>query len=80
MSWCGVRGPPAAPGFAFSPDTRGSEMEDAFGETVDQMTVIAEVKSIWNGLFPDGPGGRRRRGLRQDRIAVRAAFKGGPGR
>ena len=68
----------AAPGFAFSPDTPWQrEMEDAFDftETVDQMTVIAEVKSDMERPVPMDRVVVGDVGYGKTEIAVRAAFK-----
>ncbi|GAB05329.1 transcription-repair coupling factor [Gordonia amarae NBRC 15530] len=68
----------AAPGFAFSPDTPWQrEMEDAFDftETVDQMTVIAEVKSDMERPVPMDRVIVGDVGYGKTEIAVRAAFK-----
>lgn len=68
----------ASPGFAFSPDTPWQrEMEDAFGftETVDQMTVIGEVKSDMERPVPMDRVVVGDVGYGKTEIAVRAAFK-----
>ncbi|GAC68567.1 transcription-repair coupling factor [Gordonia soli] len=68
----------AAPGFAFSPDTPWQrEMEDAFDftETVDQMTVIGEVKGDMERAVPMDRVIVGDVGYGKTEIAVRAAFK-----
>ncbi len=68
----------AAPGHAFAPDTPWQhEMEDAFGftETVDQMTVIGEVKSDMEKPVPMDRVIVGDVGYGKTEIAVRAAFK-----
>ncbi|WP_253659553.1 transcription-repair coupling factor [Williamsia maris] len=68
----------AAPGHAFAPDTPWqTEMEDAFGftETVDQMTVIAEVKEDMEKAVPMDRVIVGDVGYGKTEIAVRAAFK-----
>ena len=68
----------AAPGFAFSPDTPWQrEMEDAFDftETIDQMTVIGEVKSDMERAVPMDRVIVGDVGYGKTEIAVRAAFK-----
>ncbi|MGV9710703.1 transcription-repair coupling factor [Gordonia sp. NPDC003424] len=68
----------AAPGFAFSPDTPWQrEMEDAFDftETMDQLTVIAEVKSDMERPVPMDRVIVGDVGYGKTEIAVRAAFK-----
>lgn len=68
----------AAPGFAFSPDTPWQrEMEDAFDftETVDQLTVISEVKSDMERAVPMDRVIVGDVGYGKTEIAVRAAFK-----
>ena len=68
----------AAPGHAFAPDTPWqTEMEDAFGftETVDQMTVIGEVKSDMEKAVPMDRVIVGDVGYGKTEIAVRAAFK-----
>ncbi|GAC58395.1 transcription-repair coupling factor [Gordonia hirsuta DSM 44140 = NBRC 16056] len=68
----------AAPGFAFSPDSPWQrEMEDAFDftETVDQMTVIGEVKTDMEKPVPMDRVIVGDVGYGKTEIAVRAAFK-----
>ncbi|MEZ5210758.1 transcription-repair coupling factor [Gordonia sp. (in: high G+C Gram-positive bacteria)] len=68
----------AAPGFAFSPDSPWQrEMEDAFDftETVDQMTVIGEVKADMEKPVPMDRVIVGDVGYGKTEIAVRAAFK-----
>ncbi|AZZ83071.1 MULTISPECIES: transcription-repair coupling factor [Gordonia] len=68
----------AAPGHAFGPDTPWQqEMEDAFDftETVDQLTVIAEVKSDMERPVPMDRVIVGDVGYGKTEIAVRAAFK-----
>ncbi|WHU45655.1 transcription-repair coupling factor [Gordonia sp. L191] len=68
----------AAPGYAFSPDTPWQrEMEDAFDftETVDQMTVIGEVKDDMEKAVPMDRVIVGDVGYGKTEIAVRAAFK-----
>ncbi|MCF8611515.1 transcription-repair coupling factor [Gordonia sp. HY285] len=68
----------AAPGFSFSPDTPWQrEMEDAFDytETVDQMTVISEVKADMERPVPMDRVVVGDVGYGKTEIAVRAAFK-----
>ncbi|MFW0791206.1 transcription-repair coupling factor [Gordonia sp. CPCC 205333] len=68
----------AAPGFAFSIDTPWQrEMEDAFDftETVDQLTVISEVKSDMERPVPMDRVIVGDVGYGKTEIAVRAAFK-----
>ncbi|WP_448222868.1 transcription-repair coupling factor [Gordonia iterans] len=68
----------AAPGHAFAPDTPWQrEMEDAFDftETVDQMTVIAEVKADMEKPVPMDRVIVGDVGYGKTEIAVRAAFK-----
>ncbi|MFW0797679.1 transcription-repair coupling factor [Gordonia sp. CPCC 205515] len=68
----------AAPGYAFSPDTPWQrEMEDAFDftETMDQLTVIAEVKSDMEKAVPMDRVIVGDVGYGKTEIAVRAAFK-----
>ena len=68
----------AAPGYAFSPDTPWQrEMEDAFGftETMDQLTVIGEVKSDMERPVPMDRVVVGDVGYGKTEIAVRAAFK-----
>lgn len=68
----------AAPGFAFSPDTPWqTEMEDAFDftETIDQLTVIGEVKSDMERPVPMDRVIVGDVGYGKTEIAVRAAFK-----
>jgi transcription-repair coupling factor (superfamily II helicase) len=68
----------AAPGYAFSPDTPWQrEMEDAFDftETVDQMTVIGEVKDDMEKPVPMDRVIVGDVGYGKTEIAVRAAFK-----
>lgn len=68
----------AAPGYAFSPDTPWQrEMEDAFDftETMDQLTVIAEVKSDMERAVPMDRVIVGDVGYGKTEIAVRAAFK-----
>ena len=68
----------AAPGFAFSPDSPWQrEMEDAFDftETVDQMTVIGEVKDDMEKPVPMDRVIVGDVGYGKTEIAVRAAFK-----
>ncbi|MFT4127564.1 MAG: transcription-repair coupling factor [Gordonia sp. (in: high G+C Gram-positive bacteria)] len=68
----------AAPGYAYSPDTPWQrEMEDAFDftETVDQMTVIAEVKADMERPVPMDRVVVGDVGYGKTEIAVRAAFK-----
>jgi transcription-repair coupling factor (superfamily II helicase) len=68
----------AAPGFAFSPDTPWQrEMEDAFDytETMDQMTVISEVKADMEKPVPMDRVIVGDVGYGKTEIAVRAAFK-----
>ena len=68
----------AAPGFAFGPDTPWQrEMEDAFDytETVDQMTVISEVKGDMEKPVPMDRVIVGDVGYGKTEIAVRAAFK-----
>ncbi|WP_234974224.1 transcription-repair coupling factor [Williamsia sterculiae] len=68
----------AAPGHAFAADTPWQrEMEDAFGftETVDQMTVIGEVKSDMERAVPMDRVIVGDVGYGKTEIAVRAAFK-----
>ena len=73
----------AAPGHAFGPDTPWQrELEDAFPftETPDQLAAIDEVKADMEKPRPDGPGGLRRRRLRQDRDRGPGRVQGGAGR
>ncbi|MFT4086452.1 MAG: transcription-repair coupling factor [Gordonia sp. (in: high G+C Gram-positive bacteria)] len=68
----------AAPGHAFAPDSPWQrEMEDAFDytETVDQMTVIAEVKGDMEKPVPMDRVIVGDVGYGKTEIAVRAAFK-----
>ena len=68
----------AAPGYAFSPDTPWQrEMEDAFDftETIDQMTVIGEVKQDMERPVPMDRVIVGDVGYGKTEIAVRAAFK-----
>ena len=68
----------AAPGFQFSPDSPWQrEMEDAFDytETVDQMTVISEVKADMEKPVPMDRVVVGDVGYGKTEIAVRAAFK-----
>ena len=68
----------AAPGHAFAPDTPWqAEMEDAFGftETVDQLTVISEVKADMEKPVPMDRVVCGDVGYGKTEIAVRAAFK-----
>ncbi|MFW0871812.1 transcription-repair coupling factor [Rhodococcoides corynebacterioides] len=68
----------AAPGHAYGPDTPWQqEMEDAFAftETVDQMTVIAEVKADMEKPVPMDRVVIGDVGYGKTEIAVRAAFK-----
>ncbi|GAB93944.1 transcription-repair coupling factor [Gordonia rhizosphera NBRC 16068] len=68
----------AAPGHAFSPDTPWQrEMEDAFDftETMDQLTVIAEVKADMEKAVPMDRVIVGDVGYGKTEIAVRAAFK-----
>ncbi|WP_414975362.1 transcription-repair coupling factor [Gordonia sp. (in: high G+C Gram-positive bacteria)] len=68
----------AAPGHAFGPDTPWQrEMEDAFDftETVDQMTVIGEVKADMEKPVPMDRVIVGDVGYGKTEIAVRAAFK-----
>ncbi|WP_132994104.1 transcription-repair coupling factor [Gordonia zhaorongruii] len=68
----------AAPGFAFGHDTPWQrEMEDAFDytETVDQMTVISEVKNDMERAVPMDRVIVGDVGYGKTEIAVRAAFK-----
>ncbi|MGW9262690.1 transcription-repair coupling factor [Gordonia terrae] len=68
----------AAPGHAFGPDTPWQqEMEDAFDftETVDQLTVIAEVKADMERAVPMDRVVVGDVGYGKTEIAVRAAFK-----
>ncbi|MFC7755811.1 transcription-repair coupling factor [Tsukamurella soli] len=68
----------AAPGHAFGPDTPWQrEMEDAFPftETVDQMTVIGDVKSDMERAVPMDRVVIGDVGYGKTEIAVRAAFK-----
>ncbi|NLG45505.1 transcription-repair coupling factor, partial [Gordonia sp. (in: high G+C Gram-positive bacteria)] len=68
----------AAPGFAFSQDTPWQrEMEDAFDytETMDQMTVIGEVKADMEKPIPMDRVVVGDVGYGKTEIAVRAAFK-----
>ncbi|MXP22916.1 transcription-repair coupling factor [Gordonia sp. HNM0687] len=68
----------AAPGHAFSPDSPWQrEMEDAFDftETVDQLTVIAEVKADMERPVPMDRVIVGDVGYGKTEIAVRAAFK-----
>ncbi|UAK38148.1 transcription-repair coupling factor [Gordonia bronchialis] len=68
----------AAPGHAFGPDTPWQqEMEDAFDftETVDQMTVIGEVKADMERPVPMDRVIVGDVGYGKTEIAVRAAFK-----
>ncbi|WP_074850459.1 transcription-repair coupling factor [Gordonia westfalica] len=68
----------AAPGHAFGPDTPWQqEMEDAFDftETIDQLTVIAEVKSDMERPVPMDRVVVGDVGYGKTEIAVRAAFK-----
>ncbi|MDL9938486.1 transcription-repair coupling factor [Gordonia sp. ABSL1-1] len=68
----------AAPGHAFGPDTPWQkEMEDAFDftETVDQLTVIADVKSDMERAVPMDRVIVGDVGYGKTEIAVRAAFK-----
>ncbi|WAC54595.1 transcription-repair coupling factor [Gordonia sp. SL306] len=68
----------AAPGYAYSPDTPWQrEMEDAFDftETMDQLTVIAEVKSDMERAVPMDRVIVGDVGYGKTEIAVRAAFK-----
>lgn len=68
----------AAPGYAYSPDTPWQrEMEDAFDftETVDQLTVIAEVKADMEKAVPMDRVIVGDVGYGKTEIAVRAAFK-----
>ncbi|QHE71400.1 transcription-repair coupling factor [Rhodococcus sp. WAY2] len=68
----------AAPGHAFGPDTPWQkEMEDAFAftETVDQLTVISEVKADMEKAVPMDRVVIGDVGYGKTEIAVRAAFK-----
>ncbi len=68
----------AAPGHAFGPDTPWQqEMEDAFDftETIDQLTVIAEVKADMERPVPMDRVIVGDVGYGKTEIAVRAAFK-----
>ncbi|MFW0784557.1 transcription-repair coupling factor [Gordonia sp. CPCC 206044] len=68
----------AAPGYAYSPDTPWQrEMEDAFDftETMDQLTVIAEVKADMEKAVPMDRVIVGDVGYGKTEIAVRAAFK-----
>lgn len=68
----------AAPGYAYSPDTPWQrEMEDAFDftETVDQLTVIGEVKDDMEKPVPMDRVIVGDVGYGKTEIAVRAAFK-----
>ncbi|MDV7173669.1 transcription-repair coupling factor [Gordonia amicalis] len=68
----------AAPGHAFGPDTPWQqEMEDAFDftETIDQLTVIAEVKADMERPVPMDRVVVGDVGYGKTEIAVRAAFK-----
>jgi transcription-repair coupling factor (superfamily II helicase) len=68
----------AAPGHAYGPDTPWqTEMEDAFAftETVDQMTVIAEVKADMEKPVPMDRVVIGDVGYGKTEIGVRAAFK-----
>ncbi|KIQ19904.1 transcription-repair coupling factor [Rhodococcus sp. MEB064] len=68
----------AAPGHAYGPDTPWQkEMEDAFAftETVDQMTVIAEVKADMEKAVPMDRVVIGDVGYGKTEIGVRAAFK-----
>ncbi|MGY3554222.1 transcription-repair coupling factor (superfamily II helicase) [Williamsia sp. R60] len=68
----------AAPGYAFAPDTPWQrEMEDAFGftETIDQLTVIGEVKGDMERPVPMDRVVVGDVGYGKTEIAVRAAFK-----
>ncbi|MFT4041633.1 MAG: transcription-repair coupling factor [Gordonia sp. (in: high G+C Gram-positive bacteria)] len=68
----------AAPGYAFSPDTPWQrEMEDAFDftETLDQLTVIGEVKNDMERPVPMDRVIVGDVGYGKTEIAVRAAFK-----
>lgn len=68
----------AAPGHAFAPDSPWqAEMEDAFGftETVDQLTVIGEVKADMEKPVPMDRVVCGDVGYGKTEIAVRAAFK-----
>jgi len=68
----------AAPGHAFGPDTPWQrEMEDAFDytETMDQMTVIGEVKADMEKPVPMDRVIVGDVGYGKTEIAVRAAFK-----
>ncbi|GGG16743.1 transcription-repair-coupling factor [Rhodococcoides trifolii] len=68
----------AAPGHAYGPDTPWqTEMEDAFAftETVDQMTVIAEVKADMEKAVPMDRVVIGDVGYGKTEIGVRAAFK-----
>ena len=68
----------AAPGHAFAPDTPWQrEMEDAFDytETVDQMTVIGDVKADMEKAVPMDRVVIGDVGYGKTEIAVRAAFK-----
>ncbi|MGB6179822.1 MAG: transcription-repair coupling factor [Rhodococcus sp. (in: high G+C Gram-positive bacteria)] len=68
----------AAPGHAYGPDTPWQkEMEDAFAftETVDQMTVIGEVKSDMERAVPMDRVIIGDVGYGKTEIGVRAAFK-----
>ncbi|KJF21447.1 transcription-repair coupling factor [Rhodococcus sp. AD45-ID] len=68
----------AAPGHAFGPDTPWQkELEDAFAftETVDQLTVISEVKGDMEKAVPMDRVVIGDVGYGKTEIAVRAAFK-----
>src|SRR3546814_3706855 len=68
----------AAQGYAFEPDTPWQrEMEDAFGftETIDQLTVIGEVKGDMERPVPMDRVVVGDVGYGKTEIAVRAAFK-----
>ena len=73
----------AAPGFAYPPDTPWQqEMEASFPyeETLDQLRATAEVKLDMEAGPADGPPGRGRRRLRQDRGRAARRLQGDPGR
>lgn len=68
----------AAPGHAFGPDTPWQkELEDAFAftETIDQLTVISEVKADMEKPVPMDRVVIGDVGYGKTEIAVRAAFK-----
>jgi transcription-repair coupling factor (superfamily II helicase) len=65
-------------GHAFAGDSPWqAELEASFPyeETVDQLRAVTEAKEDMERCPSNGPAGRGRRRLRQDEVALRAAFK-----